>query len=92
MIHIGMSNSDSGYALEELGHRDGYGMADVDGEKLPPGDAENGGIWERCPKELTTSLNVKNVCERLALCVPVSCDFQSFFAWLRSQRNILITA
>jgi hypothetical protein len=79
MIHIGMSGRDSFYALERRAHRDGYETTDVDGKKLPRGDAEEGGIWEGCPEELETGLDVDDVWRRWMTCIPVSCDLFTLF-------------
>ncbi|KAK3300876.1 uncharacterized protein B0H64DRAFT_25902 [Chaetomium fimeti] len=42
-IHVGMAGPRLFYSIERRGHRDGYGMPDVDGELLGDEDGEGGG-------------------------------------------------
>jgi pyroglutamyl-peptidase len=67
-IHIGMAGPEPTYALERLGHRDGYMLRDVDGNLL--GDDErqreegDDWIWSHVPEEIVTDLDIENVYKR----------------------------
>lgn len=56
------------YSLERRGHRDGYNMPDVDGEKLRDDERrkEQGDdwIWAGMPPELETDLDLRDVLNR----------------------------
>jgi pyroglutamyl-peptidase len=74
-IHIGMASGRKYYSVERRGHRDGYGMKDVDNEFL--GDAErrkeegDKWIWNGLPDELMTDTNIDDVCARWRAALPV---------------------
>ncbi|GAB1310868.1 Pyroglutamyl-peptidase 1 [Madurella fahalii] len=67
-IHIGMAGPRLYYSIERRGHRDGYDMADVDGELLRDGErrAREGRdwVWEGMPEELLTDFDVEDVLAR----------------------------
>lgn len=65
------------YSLEKLGHRDGYNKSkDVDDEEC--GDEEkrkqegDDWIWAKCPEELETAFDTKDVMEKWKQHCPVS--------------------
>ncbi|KAH8591326.1 hypothetical protein B0O99DRAFT_471646, partial [Bisporella sp. PMI_857] len=74
MVHIGMASGRRYYSVERRGHRDGYGMKDVDNEYL--GDTERrvvegkDWIWDGLPSELPSDLDVDDVWRRWRLALP----------------------
>jgi pyroglutamyl-peptidase len=82
MIHVGMAGGRDFYSVERRGHRDGYVMGDVDGvvlgdERRQRVDREegNGGekwVWEGCPEELETCVDLDDVWRRWRVALPVS--------------------
>ena len=78
-IHIGMASGRKYYSVERRGHRDGYGMRDVDNEFL--GDAERRKeegrkwIWHGLPDELLTHENLDDIWMRWRTALPVCCCF-----------------
>ncbi|KAL2136295.1 hypothetical protein VTI74DRAFT_4530 [Chaetomium olivicolor] len=68
VIHVGMAGPRLFYSIERRGHRDGYTMADVDGQFL--GDEqrrrEEGErwVWDGVPEELQTEVDVEDVLGR----------------------------
>jgi pyroglutamyl-peptidase len=80
MIHIGMAGGRGFYSVERRGHRDGYMMGDVDGIVLGDergrhedgnGDGEKW-VWEGCPEELETGVDLDDVWRRWRTSLPVS--------------------
>lgn len=82
MIHVGMASGRKFYSVERRGHRDGYNMGDVDGVVL--GDekerADRKGekwIWEDCPSEILSDVDVDDVWRRWRLarqvCKSIAC-------------------
>lgn len=76
MIHVGMASGRSFYSIERRAHRTGYVMGDVDGVVL--GDeherAEKEGkdwIWEDCPDELLSDVDIDDVWRRWRKTRPV---------------------
>jgi pyroglutamyl-peptidase len=82
IVHVGMAASRNYYSVERRGHRDGYAKRDVDGVFLS--DERDGGgkdddselnekwIWEDCPEELVTDVDVEDVLKRWRMALPVS--------------------
>ena len=74
-IHIGMASGRKFYSVERRGHRDGYGMRDVDNEFL--GDDERrkeegeNWIWDGLPEELLTVADIDDVWRRWRIALPV---------------------
>ena len=74
-IHIGMASGRKFYSVERRGHRDGYGMRDVDNEFL--GDDERrkeegeNWIWDGLPGELLTVADIDDVWRRWRIALPV---------------------
>jgi pyroglutamyl-peptidase len=72
MVHVGMAGGREYYSVERRGHRDGYMMADVDGVVL--GEEKWKGdrwIWNGCPEEIMTSVDVDDVWQRWRSALPV---------------------
>ncbi|KAK4132272.1 peptidase C15, pyroglutamyl peptidase I-like protein [Trichocladium antarcticum] len=67
-IHIGMAGPRLFYSIERRGHRDGYGMEDVDGvllgDEARRGREGPGWVWEGVPAELETELDLEDVLGR----------------------------
>ena len=71
--------------MERRGHRDGYVMGDVDGvvlgdERRRYGDGKEGDdgekwVWEGCPEELETCVDLDDVWRRWRVALPVSFVF-----------------
>jgi pyroglutamyl-peptidase len=78
MIHVGMAAGRDFYSVERRGHRDGYMMEDVDGvvlgdERGRYKDGEEKWVWEGCPAELETGVDLDDVWRRWRGALPVSC-------------------
>lgn len=75
-IHIGMADPRLYYSIEHRGHRDGYTMPDVDGEKLRDDEARrregDDWVWADVPSQLETDLDVRDVLGRWRKHSPVS--------------------
>jgi pyroglutamyl-peptidase len=75
VIHLGMAGPRQFYCIERLGHRDGYYMADVRGEKLEDEDRRkregDDWVWAGCPPELETDLDTEDVLRRWMMFSPV---------------------
>ncbi|KAJ9139162.1 Pyroglutamyl peptidase type [Pleurostoma richardsiae] len=82
-LHVGMAGPRPFYALERVGHRDGYGMRDVDGKLLR--DEERrleegaGWVWHGCPPALETELDAEDVMERWIKHSPDNLDLRMSF-------------
>lgn len=79
VLHIGMASPRPQYVLEQIGHRDGYALADLD-SKLPPQDPDAADWpWEKdVPSQLATALNVHEVRTRWERHLPVSFESACF--------------
>ncbi|KLU84044.1 hypothetical protein MAPG_03090 [Magnaporthiopsis poae ATCC 64411] len=68
MLHIGMAGPRPYYAIERLGHRDGYRGRDVDEELLEDEERHRlqreGWIWHGLPHDIETDLDLDDVVER----------------------------
>lgn len=79
MVHIGMATGRTFYSAERRGHRDGYGMKDVDGELL--GDEETrevegeNWVWAGTSEELITDVPLDDVWRRWRTALPVCPSF-----------------
>lgn len=75
-IHIGMAGPAMMYCIERRGHRDGYGLKDVDGEFLRDEDRRlregKDWIWEGMPREIETDFDLDDVLKRWKGNSPVS--------------------
>jgi len=73
-IHIGMASGRKFYSVERRGHRDGYGMRDVDNELLRDDERrkEEGKnwIWDGLPQELLTAADIDDVWRRWRIALP----------------------
>jgi hypothetical protein len=75
-VHIGMASGRRFYSVERRGHRDGYGMEDVDNELL--GDHARKKIegeewiWHGLPEILLSDADVDDVWRRWRIALPVS--------------------
>ena len=78
-VHIGMASGRKYYSVERRGHRDGYGMRDVDHELLGDEDKRKvqgeKWVWSGMPEELLTAANMEDVWQRWKAALPVG-DFQ----------------
>ncbi|KAH7359030.1 hypothetical protein B0T11DRAFT_285619 [Plectosphaerella cucumerina] len=67
-IHIGMADPRLYYSIEHRGHRDGYTMPDVDGERLLDEERRrrlgDEWIWSGVPDELETAFDVGDILDR----------------------------
>lgn len=64
VLHIGMASTKKQYVLEQLGHRDDYGLVDLD-EKLPNQNPSSEDYpWHGVPAQLTTELDVADIKKR----------------------------
>lgn len=71
-MHIGMASTKKQYVLEELGHRDNYGLLDLD-ERLPlQNHSSEDYPWHGVPAQLTTELDVVDISRRWESYLPVS--------------------
>jgi pyroglutamyl-peptidase len=74
-IHIGMASGRRFYSVERRGHRDGYGMEDVDNELL--GDHArkkiegDKWIWHGLPETLLSDADIDDVWRRWRIALPV---------------------
>jgi pyroglutamyl-peptidase len=74
-VHIGMASGRRFYSVERRGHRDGYGMEDVD-QKLLEDHARKAiegekWIWHGLPDDLLSSVDVDDVWRRWRIALPV---------------------
>lgn len=74
-LHIGMASGRKFYSIERRGHRDGYGMRDVDGELLRDFERRmregHDWIWDGLPEELESCFDVDDVWKRWRGSLPV---------------------
>lgn len=75
MVHIGMATGRNYYSVERRGHRDGYGMQDVDGKLLKDEERRKkegkDWIWAGMPEELLTDIDIDDVWRRWRTLLPV---------------------
>jgi len=75
-VHIGMASGRRFYSVERRGHRDGYGMEDVDKELLgDPARKKIEGdqwIWHGLPEELLTAADIDDVWRRWRIALPTT--------------------
>jgi pyroglutamyl-peptidase len=71
MVHVGMAGGRDFYSVERRGHRDGYAMGDVDGVVLGDERGTEGWVWEGCPVELESGVDVDDVWRRWRRALPV---------------------
>jgi pyroglutamyl-peptidase len=75
VIHIGMAGPQLCYSVEHRGHRDGYALKDVDDQFLRDQDRRlregKKWVWDGCPVELFTDLNLDDVLSRWKSLSPV---------------------
>lgn len=86
MVHVGMASGNDFYCVERRGHRDGYKAEDVDGVLLGDGKEQDGEkwVWEGCPEELLTDVDIDDVWMRWKTALPVNNSLSNIF----SRRNI----
>ena len=75
-VHIGMASGRRFYSVERRGHRDGYGMEDVDkallGDNARKKIEGDKWIWNGLPEELLSAADIDDVWRRWRIALPVS--------------------
>jgi len=72
LVQLGMRRSTDSICFETVARRGGYVQPDVDGKYLPPGDADQGGIWEGFPEDWRPSLDIAAAGKRVMEELPAS--------------------
>jgi pyroglutamyl-peptidase len=74
-VHIGMASGRRFYSVERRGHRDGYGMEDVDNELLGDHARRNiegeDWVWHGLPEKLLSAVDIDDVWRRWRIAMPV---------------------
>ena len=71
VLHMGMTTSDTTFAIEKLARKEGYKFPGVDGVPFPREDCKKGGCWGTCPAVLHSGFDIDKVQARVEKEVPV---------------------